>query len=201
VKPGSHANIAIERTLISKLPQPYNDCFSKDSDSKMNDLVRGTLQFSEVYTQQYCLQLCFQKFLERVCGCYDNSVPNYRSDEYEACPKFVDSLYNCQYLVKRIFYNGANENDCFQKCPKECQTIKFKTTVSYSSYPTNAYMEKLKEDNKDNRSDNLEFSKKSVLSFNIYYNSDKYMDISEEPDMLWINLIPEVGGNQKLFLK
>jgi len=199
IKPGYHANIALERTLISKLPQPYSDCFSIDSDSEMNELVSGTLQFSEVYTQQYCLQLCFQRFLERICGCYDNSVPNYRSDKYEACPKFVDSLYNCQYLVKRIFYNGENDNECFEKCPKECETIQFKTTVSYSSYPTYAYLQRLRQYKRGNSSDNIEFSNKSVLSFNIYYNSDKYMEINEEPDMLWIDLIPEVGGKVKLF--
>jgi hypothetical protein len=55
-------------------------------------------------------------------------------------------------------------------------------------------LDTLKENKKGNWSTGLEFSNKSVLSFNIYYNSDKHMEISEEPDMLWIDLIPEVGG-------
>lgn len=120
VKPGMETDIAIDRTMVEKLAKPFSDCFMNDDsdERKESKLVKQTIELTKIYTQQYCLQLCYQEFLIEFCECYDHTLPNFNPQNYSACPKFIDSLYNCQYLIKRLFYNGKNDEHCLKDCPK-----------------------------------------------------------------------------------
>ena len=62
IQPGRQADIMVERTFISKKEHPYSDCY-KSVDSlgkKASHLLLRTIEYSKTYTQQYCLQLCYQ---------------------------------------------------------------------------------------------------------------------------------------------
>jgi hypothetical protein len=62
IQPGMEANIAVDRTDISQKPKPFGDCYDiSDKNADVTDLIAKTIKLSNVYTQQYCLQLCFEE--------------------------------------------------------------------------------------------------------------------------------------------
>lgn len=120
VQPNTEIDIAVDLTSVKKLPHPYSECFKDFETTKAEDttLIKETIKLTNIYTQQYCLQLCFQKFLIKNCDCYDHSLPGFIPENVTVCSKFIDSLYNCHYLIKKLFYNGINDMPCLAKCPK-----------------------------------------------------------------------------------
>ena len=211
VQPGTQADIMVDRTFIQKLPHPYSDCFKNvESLGKTpSDLLKRTIEYSKIYTQQYCLQLCYQDFLIEFCHCYDYQLPGFNtSEDIQPCPKFIDSLYNCQYLIKRLFYNGKNDAHCLQECPKECDYIQYDTTVSYIDFPSEDYLSLLKDHLPESkkyldeaRLEAKDISRESVLAVNVFYPSDSLTKITEEPKTTIIDTVmPNIGGHLGLFL-
>ena len=220
VKPGTHTEISINPTYIKKLSAPYSDCFESSESTERfdafrskyentnefekqleNDLIMKTINISRVYTQQYCLQLCYQQFLIKYCNCYDQTLPGFNPDKLSPCPKFIDSMYNCQYIIRRLFYNGRNEYKCLKKCPGECEYTNYALTVSNSKYPTDDYFQVLRELKKTYGSKflpniNSTFqSKESLVSINIFYSSATgFMKVVEEPAVTLEALISNLGG-------
>ena len=117
------------------------------------------------------------------------------------CPKFIDSLYNCQYLIKRLFYNGKNDEHCLKSCPKECDYIRYDTTISSSQYPANGYFELIDKYQKMVPLVNdTKLDPSSILAVNVFYTSPSYMKITEVPSILIYDLVPTIGGTLGLFL-
>jgi hypothetical protein len=73
LRPGAETNIALDKTRMKKLPYPYSDCFDsiETYDIKKSKLIQRTIGLTtqNVYSQQYCLQLCYQDFLLEFCDC------------------------------------------------------------------------------------------------------------------------------------
>jgi hypothetical protein len=66
VQPGMEANIAVDRTDIAQKSKPYGDCYDiSDNKADRTDLIDKTIKLSNIYTQQYCLQLCFEEVFSR----------------------------------------------------------------------------------------------------------------------------------------
>ena len=207
IKPGTEANIAITTTTVNKLPHPYSDCFESEEKakalSKNTALITNTTKLTKIYTQQYCLQLCYQNFIMEFCDCYDHTLPNFDPDGYEACPKFIDSLYNCQYLIKRLFYNGKNDEHCIKECPKECDYTSYSNTISYRKYPTQSYFEMmkyLKENKKISLNGNLEPANESMLALNVFYETSVIKAITEHEAITTMIFVSNIGGYIGLFL-
>ena len=141
------------------------------------------------------------------CDCYDNSLPNFtqyiQPQGKKTCPKFIDSIYNCQYLIKKLFYNGLNDKECLEKCPKECHFVEYKTSVSYSKYPSDAYMQTLKDPNTTilfrNITD-LVMEPQNIVSLNVFYKNSKYKEIEEQPALPVGIFVVNFGGTLGLFL-
>ena len=201
-------DISVLPKFIRKLPYPYSDCFDTsflDQEQSINsdkqkirenfiqnlnrtnrNLIAETIRLTNTYTQQYCLQLCYQEFLIRYCKCYDHTLSNFKPENLRSCPKFIDSLYNCQYIIKRIFYNGLNDEKCLKRCPIQCDFSTYHLTVSKSAYPSKAYFEMLKGfRNRDflrNLTTNFDYLEpSSLLSVNIFYQSNTFTSITEKP--------------------
>jgi hypothetical protein len=205
VQPGTEVTIAIDRTYVKKLSFPYSDCFeSLDKVDKQNqDLIIRTINLTKIYTQQYCLQLCFQDFLIHFCDCYDHTLPNFSPSGKNACSKFIDSLYNCQYLIKRLFYNGKNDEHCLKSCPKECDYIRYDTTISNTKYPAKGYFEFMEgyyNGSFDSKIENGSLQANSILAVSVFYTSSSYTKITEVPSLAFYDLLPNIGGTMGLFL-
>lgn len=212
VPPGTQADIAVERTEIKKLAAPFSDCFNNETAVK-DSIVTKTINLSpfHLYTQQYCLQICFEEFLIEFCDCYDNSVPFFGSfierennTNLKTCPKFIDSIYNCEYLIKKLFYNGKNDAQCLSRCPKECDSVSFKTTVSYSKYPSTGYMSLLSNDltraNVLSEIEDFKLKQENLVAVNIFYKNQMYQKIEEQPAIEPGIFVVNFGGTLGLFL-
>ena len=196
--PGKETDIEISRTSIQKQPSPYSDCLSQnDSLANSRPLIEKTIKLTGLYTQQYCLQLCYQNFLLKYCDCYDHTLPKFEPEGKLACPKFIDSLYNCQYLIKRLFYNGKNDKHCLVDCPSECDITHYETRVSSLTFPTDHYKTLL--DSARPRS-SAELSDKSTLAVNLYYKSGSFTKIVEKPRLSFLIFLSNLGGTFGLFL-
>lgn len=208
VQPGTQTDIAVDRMFVKKQPSPYSDCYEQNTvvSGSENKLISRTVNLTGIYTQQYCLQLCYQDFLIEFCDCYDHILPHFNPENKQPCPKFIDSLYNCQYLIKRLFYNGKNDGHCLKECPKECDYIKYDTTISNSEYPSASYLEYLNaylpaNFTKKGQDDEKTIERSSLLAVNVFYPSSSYTKITEEPSVSIVtDVLPNVGGDLGLFL-
>jgi hypothetical protein len=165
---GQETNIAIKRTFINRLPHPYTHCLASDVtlvDWKKNEVLQfmytnfvqnnmydnGAWQwnFTVTYTQYICLKMCYQKYLFETCNCYDITLPKSQSllDKYvdNACVNAAQ--INCMETASNIFYdNESLLADCFNKCPNECNEIRYDLLPSVSTYPTEWYFDLLEND-------------------------------------------------------
>jgi hypothetical protein len=100
VQPGTEATIAVDRTTVKKLPRPYSDCFQslETVNIKNVDLIKRTLNLTNIYTQQYCLQLCYQDFLMKYCDCFDHTLPNFKPENYSVKLWKINCL-KLQFLI------------------------------------------------------------------------------------------------------
>ncbi|CAF0901560.1 unnamed protein product [Brachionus calyciflorus] len=216
VSPGTHTNIEIHKTRIKILPQPSNKCADQSLRFVLEDesLFNETIQLTGTYSKEYCFELCYQKELIQNCGCYDEKLVKYKNknsnipscnDKYDISgfkkvaksPKYYlsyeDYLISCPSLIKEAFYTGDYVSKCGGLCPKECNYEQYSTLVSKSNYPSRDYEKILKKKNKGN-------TKKSILSVNIYMDSNEFTLIEEVLLISLIDLISELGDNLGLFL-
>lgn len=90
---GYETDVAVDRTRLLKLPSPYSDCILNNGPppSDSTDVVKNTFLVTTSYTQQSCIQLCYQNFLAEKYSCYDPSLPFINSSRTRPCFKLANS--------------------------------------------------------------------------------------------------------------
>ncbi|RMZ94811.1 DEgenerin Like [Brachionus plicatilis] len=223
--PTAHTNIEIHKTRIKILPQPSNKCADGSESVSLVDasLYNQTRLLTGFYSKEYCFQLCYQKSVIENCGCYDERLIKYVNkngsilscnDKYDVsgydkrrqkAPKYYlsyeDYLISCPSLIKEAFYSSDYVSQCSKYCPKECNYDQYSTMVSKSSYPSKAYSKVLRRNKRlKMTSGERKKIKDSILSVNIYLDSNEYTVIEEVLLISLIDLISELGDNLGLFL-
>ena len=69
VSPGLQTYLALDRQFKTSLPKPYSNC--EDLSNFKSDLYDLISQSKYNYTQNFCLQQCFQELLYKNCKCSD----------------------------------------------------------------------------------------------------------------------------------
>ena len=140
----------------------------------------------------------------------------------EICSKFIDSIYNCEYIVKRLFYNGKNDQHCLDDCPRECEYVEYETTVYNSKFPSEGeylLFELILFEPKSNllillffkgykgflktRLDNeksFQNSSDGIVAINVFYRDSKLNKKEEEPALTNSIFISQLGGALGFFL-
>jgi hypothetical protein len=206
--PGTETNIAVDRTFVYKQPHPYSDCVDSNkvkskldslanSDYDQLSLVDKTIKLLKVYTQQSCQQLCFQDYLIKTYGCFDDTLPHYNLNIQQSCSRYFQSIKENLALFRKDFYvNYANDN-CNQKCPVECEYVFYDTTISSSQYPSYSYFDVMMFSNKRNQlagASTYDSVRSSVLSFNVFYKNDLINRITQTPSTEFEIFICNFGG-------
>ena len=117
-----------------------------------------------------------------------------------------ESQQNCAKLAWKIFIsNDYVSKTCIQYCPLECNSISYKLTNSFSSFPSKSFADSLMTNpiitsKFSNGTLNYESIKQSVLSLNIYYDRLAFTQISKETKFEIVDLISAIGGLLGLFL-
>ena len=143
VATGVQTNVAVARTFLSRLPKPYSDCISElnqETAARNNVLaimyqkkLNGTL---DKYFQEFCLKACFKIYQAERCNCTDYSLKflDFYAGNGTYCIHACD--IQCNQQIEDQFYNGEGIASCYEKCPVECETASYETTVSLASYPS-----------------------------------------------------------------
>ena len=202
---GTTTNIVLHKSYVSKLADPYSDCTGNldDSNSFDSDLYRHILKSKSSYRQKDCFDLCYQKKLLEICGCYDAGVSRINPTDQ---PCFYKNQTLCQYQVFTSYFNNGFQELCSKQCPLECYSTTYSYSLGTSLFPTLAYAHNLRKDpsllSRFNNKTNLDIFtlRESVLSLNVYYDSFEVTNIEENAQMQSTDLVAGVGGTLGLFL-
>jgi hypothetical protein len=243
---GMNTNIEVTRTFLTHLSQPFSNCLPTDI-TQINWNTNVHLQYTYkhyvdgsyfpglinpytgvdapnwnwtlIYSQFFCLKLCFQKYLFEQCGCYDLTIPMTQKniDYYSANACNTDPEINCQNNHEQIFYSDDSLfGQCYTDCPMECEQIQYGLRVTTSVYPTQWYANLLASSSGFNSIINRYFNKfgKANISFVgnytdlknavakviVYYSDLSYTQIDQSEAMPFAVFLGNIGGNLGLFL-
>jgi len=192
--PSGLSHITIEREFIQKLPDPHSECKS-NSDYFI-------FPPNKTYQQKDCLDLCFENIILQKCNCTNSNEQSIKDCLNNNNNDGIKS--KCIGEQLRTFIMNKDKDlfqFCLEKCPIECDLIKYKTTANYYGTVTEEYYNFLvNETNLINPSLTFEQIKTDGVYISISYQSLDYTLINQIPKMLTFDLISNLGGTLGLFL-
>lgn len=198
LSPGFETDVATDRVFVRKMRDPYSNCVpNTENFDWANKMVEDTFKTTPSYTQQSCLQICYQKYLVEKFNCFDDYLPFFKGSTTRPCPTILDSFNNSLNYYKESYFNESQDDKCLDLCPIECEYFNYRTSMSNLEFPSEGYMDVLVQ--KLNNTDR-ESIKSGVMAVNIYYKSDSMTLISENAKMEFGVFISNFGGTLGLFL-
>jgi hypothetical protein len=202
VPTGYETNVALSKTSIHKLSDPYSDCIEDPNSNSSFDseLYRLTVENYGKYRIRACFDMCYQDFIVKNCECYASLFPNIRN-KYEPCGLSVEKN-KCNLVYHVIFYSNISKQVCPNLCPNECDSADFALKTSFASFPTRPYAEILVKSHeilqdkflKNGTLINFDLFKQSVLTLNVYFENLYETVVEEVPKMEILDLIGLIGG-------
>ena len=193
---------------FNQWPYVYSDCTVGEDNTLLKPLVDTNifdyLRVKNIkYTQESCINVCFQQVLAEKCGCIDFWL-NVTIPGYDYC---LDEKANCShdFYFKVFVLKSFVSKNCIDNCPAECVTRGNHFELSYQKYPQLAYAKTLKSNDLliskyANQTDFRHNLDKSVQKVSIRYDSLSYKETIEEPQKSWTSFIGELGGYLHIFL-
>lgn len=204
-------NIGIRRKFINRLSDPYSNCVDELNDqvaSKNNILLEMNKQKQsgqiKLYQQQYCLKICQQYYYVDKCKCYSYALLFLNVSDYFNSPNVFGCVspsdVQCLETADLEFTNSDAIDQCYAKCPQQCNEIQYDLRVSEAHYPTYNYYASIFSDFSGVIDYDAYNEKTSLLvMFNVFYESNIYTIIQESPSITFYSLIANIGGNMGLF--
>ncbi|XP_040276107.1 amiloride-sensitive sodium channel subunit delta [Bufo bufo] len=125
--PGTETSISIRQDQMNRLGAPYSDCILDGSNLDFQ------LMYNSSYTQQTCLQSCFQYKMIETCGCgyyFYPLLPGMEYCNYNKHPGWGHCFY-------RLYQKMLNHRlVCFKKCPKQCSETMYQLSAGFAKWPT-----------------------------------------------------------------
>ena len=161
-----------------------------------------------------CHDLCKQNRIESTCKCYYSSLLRIDSTLPPCSDSSPEQLKCVSDELERVFDNEFNTK-CNELCPLECDKMIFSTVYSqlnqmsmerarlYLINPLigpriNATKNTMNKSNDDKWW--YDVVTKSIVRFNIFYDSLSLLEVSEKPNFTIVDLISSMGGTFGLFL-
>ena len=200
--PGFVTNVAIDRFFELLLPKPYSDCdIPNDSMQTGYSTFYDAIFYSPYqYSQELCLNLCYQQDIIDVCGCNPYDYPFFGGiacqDSDQSCIKNATTKFlKGNYLIRK----------CLPLCPLECNRTGYSVSLSQSLLNGDFYLRQI-QSNSNLTVDyvtkllNSDTAAKSLVSVNLFYESLSYTLSEEDPACDWICMIANIGGTMGLFM-
>ena len=168
---GLQNDITIEKTIESKLGEPYNQCLKDFTRFEKNKtIINSYLEKNLSYTQTKCFEQCTDLYFlkENSCGC---------QKPYIECNSNPLSR-ECSSNYLNNFRKNNLDKKCSDYCPLECDSISF-------SYSINSQL------NSNSRNNTL---------IKIYYKTLKYTSIVQYAKLEPTQLVCNIGGYLGLFV-
>ena len=208
VEPGRETIIGLKKYVTELLPYPYSDCIDLVENENKNDLIGIIKRNNLTYSQELCKSLCFQKYLNMVCNCFENfnNEIDYFFDVETKRICFSKNDLKClrDFYLRNFTRNNFIQQKC--KCSIECEKISHERLITYSKYPTKIITDSIRYDKILEKSvitkqgDFKNDLENNLVRVNIYFDSLSYVHIKEYPGMNEIGLISSIGGTLGLFL-
>ena len=192
VATGFETNIAVETIFINRQESPYSDCISNLENIK-SDLKDFIIKSNKSYRRVDCLNLCFQRYVIKECGCYYPGFDSFYSKRQCAS---IQDIVNFGEVFKN-FWKLDLLNLCEPECPLECDSVDYKYLISSSSFPSQSYMENLIRIFPSNFTSKL--NRENHLALNIFFNTLSYTRFKEDIKTSPLDLISNLGGILGLF--
>ncbi|RNA34517.1 amiloride-sensitive sodium channel subunit beta [Brachionus plicatilis] len=186
VSPKTETNIALARTFYESQPKPYSKCDENTNDinSYDHEYYKIVHKNAKGYSQALCVYQCFQKLFIDKCNCFVANFPCF----YESEPCSLLTSQDCVNQVFQMLQNGDYiENECTNKCPLECEGMKFDKVTSLTRFSNSEFEKVLSE-----------YSGPDSVYFN--QSIDSYTSITENPSINVVGLFSSIGGVAGLFL-
>ena len=101
---GYETDVVVTQTVYKRLSYPYSNCIKKENinDSKSFDysLFKETFRIEKFYSQNFCYQICYQRFITKICGCRDGLSPRY--NDFKICTNMSQTM--CAYTSGLDFF-------------------------------------------------------------------------------------------------
>ena len=199
IAPGFMSNVAIEKTIVNKLPSPYNDCMDNFEDPKYDYLIEKSNSLKDMkyrfkykeYDQNLCMKIFLQRYIFFYCNCTDFTLPRHTLYPKDSGCNTLEEVV-CAKAAEAEFFNSDVVSRFRFVCPDKCSFTKYDAKVSSSRYPTAWHLRT------QNISLSMEDYRKHVALVNIYYNDMMYTRINQNPAVTREALFGNLGG--KLFI-
>ena len=190
VPPGHLAEISIERTELHRSAAPYPSKCSKKIINK---------HFPGHYTVATCRETCFQQNFYKSCGIMDAAFLYHQKDKRNINLTAHLGVGNCVSKFFARVLDGKLHCDC----PLPCFEEQFKTSTSYSSWPSGAdlrfykpvFAKALKK-----QEISSEFIYANFLAINVFFKDLRYTIIEDTPAVCSSELLGSIGGALGLFI-
>ncbi|XP_071953220.1 epithelial sodium channel subunit alpha-like [Antedon mediterranea] len=201
IPPGYRTSVSIRKMITSRIGRPYNTCV-KDSDESYHNIYHDLYGMS--YSVQACTKSCYQKRVVGQCGCYDSNYPF--KGGTQPCRYSDVEQKQCMSKVNDDYKNNVFKCDC----PQPCTDDTFKTTQSFTYWPTPEYkvdfMELLSEAspalNDLVRNENFDGTslRENLLLLDIYFGDLNYDAMEQSPLYSKSDLAGGLGGTVGLWI-
>jgi hypothetical protein len=175
---GFGTQFILSKVVEERLGKPYNDCYEDVSTFPLNKTLIDFIKYkNESYTQTNCLKLCFEmNYIEtNSCNCLNTTLSNVWHDCFVKLENKNES--GCTLEKKLEFYKNSVNQKCKDYCPSSCSKVSYQVSYNLMNYLPSPFP--------------------TVI---IYFDSDKYTSISQEPKMKESDLISNIGGILGLFI-
>ena len=154
------------------------------------------------YNQQFCIKQCRQKSFIDKCNCSDATIFSIFNNSDCISISEIKCISKAKETVYEKNYTDYN---CISQCPLECNSTKYKATLSSNKLIGDLYAQYIKENvnlSKDfvKRPIDSNTAQQSIVKVNIFYENLSYLISIDTPQMDVVSLLAYIGGIMGLFL-
>ncbi|XP_069804370.1 amiloride-sensitive sodium channel subunit delta [Dendropsophus ebraccatus] len=185
IRPGTETSISIKQDQVNRLGAPYSECTIDGSD------LGFQLLYNSSYTQQTCLQSCFQFQMIEKCGCgyyFYPLVPGTEYCDYNKHPGWGRCFY-------RLYENLMDHKlVCFKKCPKQCSETIYQLSAGSAQWPTSVSKGWVTAVLSSKTGYNRTSKRNDLAKLNIYFQEQNLRSFDETPAINIFNLLSTMGS-------
>ncbi|CAN2388215.1 ligand-gated sodium channel activity [Pristimantis euphronides] len=183
--PGTETSISVREDQVNLLGAPYSECTFDGSNLDIQPLYNSS------YTQQSCLQSCFQNIMINRCGCgyYFYSLrPGMEYCDYNKHPGWGHCFYRLYdtLLDHRLV--------CFQKCPKKCRETRYQLSIGSAKWPASVSKPWITVALSRRIGQNITSKRTDIAKLNVYFQELSLRSFEETPAMNVENLLSTMGN-------
>ena len=202
ILPGTKATIAVTNFTYEMAVKPWGICDEETNSEELHN-----------YSLAECLESCYIENVIKSCGCKPHSALGYTIwKETPECNLLHMTNPQCRSEIS-ILKNKIEPNFC--NCYQPCHSLGYKTSTTYSQFPSKYMIDNFEEhfsdiagflqegtnETKEEFHDNIErHLRENMVYLDIYYEDLKFTLVEESRSDYEVDLISDMGGTFGLWL-